>query len=91
MASITIRNLDENTKKRLRLRAAVNGRSVEAEARDLLDRSVLEPPVPKAETGLDLFREIRAVAEQWGGFDLEPFPRERMPKPRVGTKSKYKR
>ena len=36
MASITIRQLDEATKKRLRLRAAKNGRSMEDEARTLL-------------------------------------------------------
>jgi plasmid stability protein len=36
MASITIRGLDEHTKKRLRVRAARNGRSMEAEAREIL-------------------------------------------------------
>jgi hypothetical protein len=33
MASITIRNLDEDTKRRLRIRAAEHGRSMEEEAR----------------------------------------------------------
>ncbi|MEM9278044.1 MAG: bifunctional phosphopantothenoylcysteine decarboxylase/phosphopantothenate--cysteine ligase CoaBC [Pseudomonadota bacterium] len=37
MASITIRNLDEKTKQALRERAASNGRSMEEEARILLD------------------------------------------------------
>jgi len=36
MASITIRQLDENTKKRLRLRAANHGRSMEDEVRTIL-------------------------------------------------------
>ena len=36
MASITIRQLDEATKKKLRLRAARNGRSMEDEVRTLL-------------------------------------------------------
>src|SRR5690606_10342492 len=36
MASITIRNLDNDAKERLRLRAARNGRSMEEEARILL-------------------------------------------------------
>jgi phosphopantothenoylcysteine decarboxylase/phosphopantothenate--cysteine ligase len=36
MASLTVRQLDEGTKKRLRLRAARNGRSVEDEVRTLL-------------------------------------------------------
>ena len=35
MASITIRNLDDGLKRRLRVRAAENGRSMEEEARDI--------------------------------------------------------
>src|ERR1035438_7386458 len=37
MASITIRRLPETTKRRLRIRAARNGRSMEQEARELLE------------------------------------------------------
>ena len=36
MASITIRNLDESVKARLRIRAAQHGRSMEEEARHIL-------------------------------------------------------
>ena len=36
MASITVRNLEEGLKRRLRIRAAENGRSMEEEARDIL-------------------------------------------------------
>ena len=36
MATITIRNLDEQVKRALQVRAALNGRSMEAEARDVL-------------------------------------------------------
>src|SRR3712207_190470 len=36
MASLTIRQLDDVTKKRLRLRAAAHGRSMEEEARSIL-------------------------------------------------------
>jgi plasmid stability protein len=43
MASITIRNLDDDLKRRLRVRAAENGRSMEEEAREIL-RQVLVPP-----------------------------------------------
>ena len=42
MASITIRNLDDGLKRRLRVRAAENGRSMEEEARDILRRTVGE-------------------------------------------------
>jgi plasmid stability protein len=76
MASITIRNLNDDLKKRLRIRAAEHGRSMEEEARDIL-RDVLEktlPPRPK--TGLEMFREIRALVEPLGGIELEPLPRE---------------
>ncbi len=36
MATLTIRNIDDETKAKLRLRAARNGRSMEAEVRNLL-------------------------------------------------------
>jgi plasmid stability protein len=36
MASITIRNLDETVKRKLRLRAAQRNRSMEDEAREIL-------------------------------------------------------
>ena len=41
MASITIRNLDDGLKRRLRVRAAENGRSIEEEARATLRRAGL--------------------------------------------------
>ncbi len=44
MATLTIRNLDEATKEGLRLRAARNGRSMESEARALLDAAVTSMP-----------------------------------------------
>ena len=34
MASITVRNLDDSLKRRLRIRAAENGRSMEQEVRE---------------------------------------------------------
>ncbi len=66
MASITIRNLDEGVKRRLRVRAAENGRSMEEEARDILGRSVGEARPPK-----DLGRAIHARFVALGGVDLE--------------------
>jgi phosphopantothenoylcysteine decarboxylase/phosphopantothenate--cysteine ligase len=44
MASLTIRQLDEATKKRLRLRAARNGRSMEDEARTILREAAASRP-----------------------------------------------
>ena len=66
MASITIRNLDEETKRRLRIQAAQKGRSMEEEARDVLARSVDTPP-----KGESLASIIRAIVEPIGGIELE--------------------
>ncbi len=41
MPAITIRNLEEHVKQRLRVLAAEHGRSMEAEARDILTREAL--------------------------------------------------
>jgi plasmid stability protein len=41
MPTITIRNLEEQVKQRLRVLAAEHGRSMEAEARDILTRETL--------------------------------------------------
>ncbi|HEX3945689.1 MAG TPA: hypothetical protein VHW69_16550 [Rhizomicrobium sp.] len=76
MASITIRNLDDEVKHRLRRQAAENGRSLEAEVREILSRSANVPELPQ--TGLDLFRGIRAVVDKYGGVELEIPPRSPM-------------
>ena len=80
MASITIRNLDEGLKRRLRVRAAENGRSMEAEARDILRCTVGETPPPE-----NLGRAIHARFAALGGVDLEPPERGPMrPPPEFG-------
>ena len=43
MACLTIRNIDEDLKTCLRLRAAQHGRSMEAEARNILAQTLLTP------------------------------------------------
>jgi plasmid stability protein len=48
MASLTIRNLDENVKKALRIRAAARGVSMEEEARQALEKSVSRPDATSA-------------------------------------------
>ena len=70
MASITIRNLDDNVKKTLRKQAAENGRSLEAEAREILSAGVSQRDT-KHESGADLFRRIHARFEPLGGVDLK--------------------
>ena len=92
MASITIRNLDEDLKKRLRIRAAEHGRSMAEEARDIL-RDALERAPEQGKTGLDLFNEIRALFEPLGGMELETLPREpgREPPDFSGTEFRSKK
>ncbi len=77
MASITIRNLDENIKARLRVRAAEQGRSMEDEAREIL-RSALNV---KAAPAKNLAAAIRARFAPLGGVDLPIPPREPMRSP----------
>ena len=48
MGSLTVRNIGEDVKKRLRLRAAANGRSMEEEVRLLLAEGAADAPVAAA-------------------------------------------
>ncbi|MFN4102179.1 MAG: FitA-like ribbon-helix-helix domain-containing protein, partial [Pararhodobacter sp.] len=48
MASITIRKLDDRVKEALRLRAARNGRSMEEEARELLEAALVPRELQQA-------------------------------------------
>ena len=66
MASITIRNLDEGIKKRLRLQAAEHGRSIEEEVRFILCESVNADTEPQ-----NLARFIRGCFAPAGGVELE--------------------
>ena len=52
MATLTIRNLPEETRERLRVRAARRGRSMEAEARAILTEATLETDRERAKQGL---------------------------------------
>ena len=80
MAGITIRNLDEKTKARLRLRAARHGRSMEEEARTLLRAALKEDAPPERNLGRAIHERFRKL----GGVDLEIPPREPMREPRRG-------
>jgi len=74
MASMTIRNLDEKLKARLRVQAAKHGRSMEDEARDIL-RSALSTNPSRA---VSLVKSIRRRVEPLGGIELEVGTREPM-------------
>jgi len=77
MASITIRNLDEATKARLRIRAAQHGRSMEEEARRLLRSSLTDEPA----VGGNLAQAIQARFRRLGGKGLRLPAREPMREP----------
>jgi plasmid stability protein len=65
MAAVTIRNLPDETHRALKVRAARNGRSTEAEIREILSEAVK----PQSRQGLgDL---LAAVGASVGGVDLE--------------------
>ena len=76
MASITIRNLDDDVRARLRTRAAGNGRSMEEEVRLILRDAVGGEPEP--ENLADFIRECFAP---YGGVELELPPRGAMREP----------
>jgi plasmid stability protein len=77
MATITIRNLEEPLKARLRVQAAMHGRSMEDEARDILRTALNQQPVPPA----NLAAAIRARFAPLGGVELPEIPREPMRDP----------
>ena len=80
MASITIRNLDEKSKERLKMRAAKNNRSMEEEALVILRAAVTEEE-PITNDLLAFTRECFAGVEP---FKLE-LPRRRLEDPPVFT------
>ena len=66
MAAVSIRDLDDQVKERLRVRAARHGRSMEAEIRAILTEAVSEP---RSSEGL-----FTALLERFGdigGVELE--------------------
>lgn len=81
MTAITIRNLDEGFKARLRLLAARNGRSMEEEARQLLRKSLDAaevPPIKLAALAMTLFGPENGVdlelPDRGAGRELPVFP-----------------
>ena len=77
VASITIRNLDDDVRTRLRVRAAGNGRSMEEEVRLILREAVGSEAVPEKGLGT----AIHELFKPFGGVELELPPREPMREP----------
>lgn len=75
MSSITIRNLDDNLKARLRMRAARHGLSMEQEVRNILQSTLAADS--GSVSGLEFALRINQRFKGLGGDDL-PMP-ERTP------------
>jgi plasmid stability protein len=71
MATLTIRNIDAPLKERLRIRAARNGRSMEAELRQIVREALSSDRKPEP----NIAEAIRRRFLPFGGVDeLEPHP-----------------
>jgi len=69
---VTVRRLPEEIHRALKLRAAQNGRSTEAEIRHILEESVL--PKPRLRIG----SELAALGRRYGGIEID-YKRDRRP------------
>jgi len=78
VAAVSIRDLDDSVRERLRVRAAEHGRSMEAEIRTILTDAVREPAETLGLAGalLDRFGGPSGL----GGLDLELPARTTMPR-----------
>lgn len=74
MSTLTVRNLDDDLKMRLRVRAAQNGRSMEAEARAILRASLAT--TPRAGLGTRIHDRFAGL----GLDELEIPPRDELPR-----------
>ena len=76
MAVLTVRNIDDGLKTRLRVRAAENGRSMEAEARAILRSTLIGGGRPDDRLGSRIRERFAGLA----GDDLELPPRSEAPR-----------
>lgn len=67
MPTLTVRNLPDTTHRALRMRAAKNGNSTEAEV-----RSILSAAVDAAEP-VQIGSALRAIGKRFGGVELKRF------------------
>lgn len=65
MAAVTVRNLSPEVHRALKARAALHGRSTEAEIREILKNAVL------SEEEIGLGSELEAFGRKHGGLNLE--------------------
>ncbi len=63
MGQLTVRKVDDEIIRRLKIRAALHGRSAEAEHREILKQTLLLQPRPDV---ADWLRQAKAVSEKIG-------------------------
>lgn len=79
MAQLLVRNIEEPLKERLRRRAQQHGRSMEAEAREILRRAVLSEPKREGGVGTEiaaLFKDLKV------DFEIPEFKGEQVRTPK---------
>lgn len=99
VGTLTIRNLEDPLKSRLRLRAAARNRSMEEEARQILRAALQENVAPTEDLGsrirsrfaalgdVQLALEPREPPHEPPGFeDSPPAPHTKVRKPRAGRR-----
>jgi plasmid stability protein len=69
MDSLTIHDLDDETDRSLRLRAARNGRTPEEEAREILRGALADPSAQSS--GPSLQDVMRDLVARHGAFDID--------------------
>lgn len=75
MASVTVRNVPDEVHRAIRVRAALHGRSIEAEMRDILEFAV--KPQGRIKLGsllTEIGREIRLTNDELSLFDRDKTP-----------------
>ena len=81
MATLTIRNIDEQVKAKLRVNAAEHGVSMEEEVRQTLTRAVMPSAIEADSRGLATRIRDRMKSMGIKGFELEIPPREAIREP----------
>lgn len=79
MGNLNIPDPDDELRASLSARAAEHGRTVEEEAEEILREATGTPA--RVVTGADLLRSIRAIVDEFGGFELELPPRDGVREP----------
>lgn len=75
MAAVSIRDLDDSVREKLRMRAARHGRSMEAEMRAILTAAATDE-----QDRHGLFTALVDRFSQLGGVELDPPPRNNLPR-----------